>query len=115
VRLWDVQSGRCLKEFHGHTSWVHCVSFSPDGRSTASSSQDATVRLWNVEDGQCLKVLLGHADWIWSFDFSSVSLLSDINLSLVSGCGGRTIRLWNVRSEECLKVLEAPSGICSIR
>jgi WD40 repeat protein/transcriptional regulator with XRE-family HTH domain len=117
VRLWDVQSGRCLKEFHGHTSWVHCVSFSPDGRSIASSSQDGTVRLWNVEDGQCLKVLLGHADWIWSFDFSSVSLnlRSDIDLSLVSGCGGRTIRLWNVRSGECLKVLDAPSGICSIR
>jgi WD40 repeat protein len=32
----------------GHTSWVMAVGFSPDGKTLATASNDATARLWDV-------------------------------------------------------------------
>ena len=31
ARLWDVQSGKELRAFTGHATWVSSVAFSPDG------------------------------------------------------------------------------------
>src|SRR5262249_12896749 len=49
VHLWDVASGKLLDTLKGHSSAVHAVVFSPDGRTLVSGSTDQTVRLWNVE------------------------------------------------------------------
>ena len=62
VRLWDVETGRCLRVLEGHTDYVWSVAWSVDGRRALSGSNDNTVRLWDVETGRCLRVLEGHTD-----------------------------------------------------
>ena len=59
VRLWEVDSGECLKTLQGHTSSVWSVAFSPDGSIVASGGYDQTM-LWEVSSGKCLKTLQGH-------------------------------------------------------
>src|SRR5262249_47307010 len=53
VRLWDVDTGKEVRKFDGHTSWAWSVAFSPDEKHVLSSgSLDRTLRLWNVADGK---------------------------------------------------------------
>src|SRR5262249_59656701 len=71
VRLWDVETGRCLRVLEGHTDQVWSVALSADHRRALSGSNDCTVRLWDVETGRCLRVLEGHTDQIWSVALSA--------------------------------------------
>ncbi|XP_058529013.1 apoptotic protease-activating factor 1 [Ochotona princeps] len=49
VELWNTES--CLKvaDCRGHLSWVHGVTFSPDGSSFLTSSDDQTIRVWETK------------------------------------------------------------------
>ena len=40
VRLWNVNSGKLLSTFKGHSDPVNVVAFSPDGKTVASVSRD---------------------------------------------------------------------------
>ena len=38
VRVWDVETGECLKVMEGHTNWVFSVAVSGDGKRVVSGS-----------------------------------------------------------------------------
>ncbi len=43
---------------------VNSVSFSPDGRTLASGSDDKTVKLWDVDTGAVISTMTGHGEWV---------------------------------------------------
>jgi WD40 repeat protein len=47
VKLWDVATGKNTANITAHTYLVFCVTFSPDGKTLVSAS-DETIRLWDV-------------------------------------------------------------------
>ncbi len=57
IRLWDSQTGECLKILHGHSNWVWAIAFHPHEQILASGSQDETIRLWDITTGECLQIL----------------------------------------------------------
>uniref|UniRef100_A0A8C3JEN6 Apoptotic protease-activating factor 1 n=1 Tax=Calidris pygmaea TaxID=425635 RepID=A0A8C3JEN6_9CHAR len=49
VLLWNIKSLSKVAYCRGHMSWVHCVTFSPDGSLFLTSSDDQTVRIWETK------------------------------------------------------------------
>src|SRR5262249_43063520 len=49
IRLWDVPTGKMIRELTGHTGYVRCLVFTADGRQAISASWDGSVRGWGAK------------------------------------------------------------------
>jgi len=59
LRVWDVRTGRCLRDLPAHGDPLTGARFSPDGTAIASCSYDGLARLWNAATGRCLRTFAG--------------------------------------------------------
>jgi WD40 repeat protein len=48
LRLWDIASGKELRQFRGHDGPILSLAISADGRSLVSGSADRSMRLWTL-------------------------------------------------------------------
>lgn len=48
VKIWDVASGKLLKQFVGNKGFVQAIAFSPDDQILVSGSNGGTINLWKV-------------------------------------------------------------------
>ena len=48
LKLWDLSSGKEIKQFKGHTAPILCLAVSSDGRRLISGSADGSMRLWEM-------------------------------------------------------------------
>ncbi|MDP2168261.1 MAG: caspase family protein [Thermodesulfovibrionales bacterium] len=88
------------RNLQGHTGDVLSLSFSPDGSTLASGSEDKTVILWNVNTGDRLLTLKGH-----SGDVLSVSFGPD-GKTMASASSSEII-LWNILTGAKTNTLKA--------
>jgi WD40 repeat protein/class 3 adenylate cyclase len=69
VRLLDLRSGR-VRRLGRHRSGVLRMSFTPDGRTLASSDVDGGVTVWDVATGEIIEQLSGHRGEVWGLAVS---------------------------------------------
>ena len=87
VRLWDVQTGKQLQTYSGHTQGVHGIAYSRDGKRLLSCAESA--RLWNVESGEEMqKIEVPGRVTCVAFADEGHALFS---------CDDKTLRLWKIR------------------
>ena len=92
--------GPLIRTFKGHTSWVHAVALTSDGRFTISGSWDGTLRMWDLQSGESLRTLEGHTDWV-----NAVAVTPD-GARTISASSDRTLRVWDLESGQSLHTLK---------
>ncbi len=55
ARLFGMSSGKMLKEYRGHTSWVTALVLLDD--RVISGSADGTVKIWNYSTAECMSTI----------------------------------------------------------
>ena len=124
VLLWDVNTGKRLREFtaEGRLSRIYSMAFSPDGNTLATGSSHydysggwlGTVLLWDVNTGETLRTLTGHTDTVSSISFSpDGSILAtgsrdEIRFSDVNT--GETLRTLTGHTHEVSSISFSPDG-----
>ncbi len=68
IRLWEIESGKEIYSFMGHTNSVNSVSVTPNGKYIVSGSRDNTIKLWEMESGKEIAQFVGfeNGEWIIS-------------------------------------------------
>ena len=100
IIILDAITGSQTAVLSGHTGQVNCVTFSLDGTSLVSGSNDYTVKLWDVQTGGVVKTFSGH-----TLPVGSVSISANCSI-IASGSMDETIHLWNVQTEKCQYIIE---------
>jgi WD40 repeat protein len=90
LRLYEVKTGKLIRELVGHTGYAQQAVFTPDGKQVLSASSDRTLRLWDLDTGKERRRFEGHTE-----EVVAVDLTRDGKWAL-SGGADRTLRLWEV-------------------
>jgi WD40 repeat protein len=75
--------------FQGHCGPITSVSFSSDGQTIASASNDAMVKLWRI-DGTLIQTFKGHKDRVYHVSFSPDGQI------IASASRDCTMKLWRI-------------------
>jgi WD40 repeat protein len=91
VKFW--QQGKLQKVLHLHNDMVRSLAFSPDGKSLATGSDDASLGVWQVSSGKLVQRIRGHLDWVRALAFGQNGK------TLVSSGDDQKIRFWQLDKE----------------
>jgi len=98
--LWDMKSGKVLREFKGHEYVVAAVDLSEDGKWLVSASFDGTARLWEAQTAKHIRTFKSHTDAIYCL------ALSRDGKWLATGGGDRTVRLEELATGKTIRVFK---------
>jgi WD40 repeat protein/AAA+ ATPase superfamily predicted ATPase len=104
IKVWDVQSEKCMMTLTGHTDSVNTSVFNPDSTIIASASNDKTLKLWDAISGKCLLTLSGHCWMVNDCAFNPDGT------RVISASADNTIKIWDVVSGTCLFTLSGHSS-----
>lgn len=87
VKQFDVETGKLVRSFEGHTHHVLDVSWRGDGSRIVSAGADNTVKVWNVETGEQHRTIQNYAKQVTSIQFIGSTD------NMISCSGDKTVKM----------------------
>ncbi len=109
LKLWDVQSGICLKAFREDCFHLSCIDISFDERKIASADTDRTIKLWDIETAKCTGTFSKHSSPVICVRFSPD------NKFLISADNDGEVKFWNISDEKCINTISTEDKITNMK
>jgi serine/threonine protein kinase len=93
-----------VKIFTGHSSFINCLVFSPDGETLISGSADKTIKIWHLASGKEIRTIKDH------LSFVNYLAIAPDGQTLVSASADKTIKLWNLVNGKEIRTLKGHAG-----
>jgi len=90
VKLWQLDTGKEICTFKGHSDQVWSVAFK-DRQTLASGSGDSTIKIWQVGAAESIRSLEGHSGWVRAVAFSPDGK------TLASGSSDTSVKIWSLQ------------------
>jgi len=93
IKIWQVNTGACVKTLQGHDNWVRQVLIHTSGRYIVSCGDDKTIRVWDLSKAgrNTFKIENAHKSFVSSIDWNKSLPM------LASGAMDNTVQLWECR------------------
>ncbi|XP_040821563.1 jouberin [Ochotona curzoniae] len=101
VILYEIPSGRFMRELCGHLNIIYDLCWSTDDRYILTSSSDGTARVWKneINNTNTFRVL-PHPSFVYTAKFHPAT-----RELVVTGCYDSVIRIWQIDTREDSAVL----------
>jgi WD40 repeat protein len=104
VCVWEIASGKLIRQFDKHTGTVFGAGVSPQGDAALTGGRDSVGRLWSIATGSELLQLVGHRSWVRAVD------ISPDGKQALTGSYDQVIRLWDLEKAELVREFKAEEG-----
>ncbi|KAJ3078474.1 hypothetical protein HK102_004475 [Quaeritorhiza haematococci] len=104
AKIWDLTSGKEVRELRGHEKWVEAVAVTPDARHVVTGSGDDTAKVWDLASGKEVRELRGHQGTI-----KAVAITPD-GRYVVTGSIDGTAKIWDFASAKEMRELRGHEG-----
>ena len=83
IRLWDIESGTCLRVLEGHEELVRCIRF--DNKRIVSGAYDGKIKVWDLNAAKdprspagtlCIRTLVEHSGRVFRLQFDEFQIVS---------------------------------------
>jgi WD40 repeat protein len=96
MQMWELETGRLVRTFEGHTDSIMAIAVSPDGRrAMTGGGLDGTVKYWNLDSGELIRSMDAHSSGVFSLAFSP-----DGKQALSGPMGLEEVILWDLTTGE---------------
>ena len=90
LKVWDPETGECLRTLTEHTGIVECVC--AYNNNVISGSYDKTLKVWDPETGERVQTMAGHT--------RVVRCVCAYNNAVISGSADHTLKVWDPADEQ---------------
>jgi F-box/WD-40 domain protein MET30 len=90
IRLWDIESGKCLKTLFGHVEGVWALA--ADTLRVVTGAEDRMVKVWDARTGKYEKTFTGHE--------GPVTCLGLSDSRVVTGSEDLTVRVLSFKGDD---------------
>lgn len=90
IKVWSLQTRRCLFTLNGHLDYVRTVFFHHELPWIISASDDQTIRIWNWQNRSLICTMTGHNHYAMCAQFHPKEDL------VVSASLDQSVRVWDI-------------------